>query len=1717
MYSNIQHNRIITFSISLFFLFSYSFLKAQSTCPDYTLIGHDMGVDMIDANSYILTNWGGNITNIGDINGDGIDDIAVGTPDQGACVNTISSNCYYLGAMTVLLMNADGSVNSSQVISEGLGGFSGISDSQSDFGGDVVNIGDLNNDGVDDLVVADASFIYTNPSLDFAGNIHVLFMNADGTVASSYTPDYSEYPIAFDSYFADVLITIDDVDGDGIPEMLTSDRDGYVYLLSINANGTIKNLSYINTSTFQPNLSGFSNPQVVDFERLGDFDGDGVEDFILGIDGNGGEYIIWYMNADGTVKIEQNITDPSIIDPEYGFSNNIEVIPDFNGDGVIDLMISDPGYEIPGTTDHIGAVHFVSLNADGTMASSKTLDGSYFDLPTSTSGFGTDWFGRETHYLGDVDNDGFFNIWINANFYDQYGVPDVEGVMYSIDVMCVDGEFVLQEQCPDEIINIIAANVTEVCLNDNIPNITNVTLANGGGTGYFSWEMSTDGGGSWDVIPGATTLEFSSTVSITGTTQIRRVYEHSCCLADPVYSNVVTINIQGEAPEVNILPKFYCPLTAGSSAFEVEVTGGTGPFTYSWSPSTGLDNATSMTPTVTYGTTDSYTLIVTGSDGCSTEATGLLFPIQADAGGALTYICEEGGVQIGMSPIPSLNPITYSWIPTTGLSCSDCPDPIANPTAFTTYTLTVDDGSGCETTSSINVNPNGFEADAGNDIYVCQGTDVTIGNNATQAGVFYGWAPGLYINNQITAQPTFFSGVRPDPNPFTYTLTTFDEANGGCYSVDTMLAHVAWADAGPEDVVTVCGTPIQIGTPDCCNGQATYEWTTLSGDAVSFVDPNTGLLTSSSNIPMPYVLPTTQCTEYQVTVRWGPNADNTGGAVCTDSREVCVGCGDGCPVIDVAFDEDIACGLGTAGNTMRVPLDPEWWNISWSPGTNLSCTDCMDPVFTSNITSDITYTATYTSKADPTISCFFEVEVFNSASAFPIATAQGGWMCPSGSLQIGGPPVVGWSYSWSSTFGLDDALSSNPTVSGITSSRNYTLTVSDDVTGCSADTTIRVGVLRGSDLAVFSVEGCVGDQVSLGADPIPGVTYSWTPTTGLDNPNSANPTLTISNTTATNYSVSATGFGCTETDDVDITVYTDIPYEGPNPFYLCEGAESISIGIEVNWRYDTPEDITYAWSPSTGLSSTSGNPVLVSGLTTSTTYTVTMTSGGGGCVTEVPIEVNVTPNPTATLPDIEICDETMVTLGPTTPDANIEYYWDQPETLDDATRNPNPIATIDGPTTYTVSLVDQTSYCIGEATQNIVLEGTEANAGPDFSVCESTAVTLGLNAAEAGTTYSWSPALYLDDPNIAQPTATPENTITYVLTTTKDGCSDSDTVSILVTPGVEFDLRPYSVVCAGGCGMIGVPFDPAYTYEWFPADAVSSPTLSMTEVCPTSSTTVYLTITDPVTGCSETQSTIITPIIFPNNDMELIDGLVCVDSAATIDLLNSELNVNYQLRDNTNDNPIGAVVVGTGGTISFQNDPLNAVGSYEFNVLAMSATTDCEQELIDIATVTVEVCDYPTMPRCDAPACHFTSNDLYLGTAINSNNDQGVSFPNDIHPSNRINLPVSIYNNTGSTAYLNVWVDWNSDGDFIDAGEQIASETYPYASYNGSFLVSLPTIIPSTIVLDSDIDFLFRLSTDESSIEEACEGACSPDGEVEDYQLRIGCKTDGCFPVIIQN
>jgi hypothetical protein len=109
-----------------------------------------------------VDNFSRDVVNIGDLNGDGIEDIAVGAnlDDDGGTDK---------GAVWILFMNTNGTVNSHQKISTTSGGFTGSI--ERGFGTSVALVGDLNGDGIQEIAVGE---VYSTDGAFQAGVVLLL-------------------------------------------------------------------------------------------------------------------------------------------------------------------------------------------------------------------------------------------------------------------------------------------------------------------------------------------------------------------------------------------------------------------------------------------------------------------------------------------------------------------------------------------------------------------------------------------------------------------------------------------------------------------------------------------------------------------------------------------------------------------------------------------------------------------------------------------------------------------------------------------------------------------------------------------------------------------------------------------------------------------------------------------------------------------------------------------------------------------------------------------------------------------------------------------------------------------------------------------------------------------------------------------------------------------------------------------------------------------------------------------------------------------------------------------------------------------------------------------------------------------------------------------------------------------------------------------------------
>jgi len=329
-----------------------------------------------------------------------------------------------------------GYVNDFQKITQNEGGFAGSLGIRDDFGNAVADIGDLDGDGVGDVVVGNEN---DDDGGSRRGSVWILFLNADKTVKShqkiSDTEGNFTGELGDNDYFGSSVSKIGDLDNDGIIDIAVGaegNEEGFlhrgaVWILFLNNNGTVKFHQKITT-----NQGGFSN-DVLNFgsavTHLGDLDGDNIEDIAVGdridlFSSNHGTVWILFLNTNGTVKNYQKITQATggftgLTHPYDGFGSSLANIGDFDGDNIVDIAVGAPSASE--TEDDIkkGAVWFLYLNTNGTVKGHDKINNVLGDCGeniTAQEGFG----GGVTN-VGDIDGNGTIDIAVGEYLDDQGG------------------------------------------------------------------------------------------------------------------------------------------------------------------------------------------------------------------------------------------------------------------------------------------------------------------------------------------------------------------------------------------------------------------------------------------------------------------------------------------------------------------------------------------------------------------------------------------------------------------------------------------------------------------------------------------------------------------------------------------------------------------------------------------------------------------------------------------------------------------------------------------------------------------------------------------------------------------------------------------------------------------------------------------------------------------------------------------------------------------------------------------------------------------------------------------------------------------------------------------------------------------------------------------------------------------------------------------------
>lgn len=227
---------------------------------------------------------------------------------------------------------------------------------------------------------------------------------------------------------------------------------------------------------------------------------------------------------------------------------------------------------------------------------------------------------------------------------------------------------------------------------------------------------------------------------------------------------------------------------------------GTSPYTYLWSNGETTQTNTGLCP----GT---YSVAVTDNGGYKvlqsiTIISNAAFYLSVSP--LYDTICAGDSIQL---LAVGNNPISYSWSPAIGISCSHCPNPYVYPISTTTYSLTATDTAGCDTVSEITITVLNSKATiAALPDTICAGDSTKL---TASGGASYLWS---------TSQTTNTIWVKPSGNA-TFTVTA---KSGTCTSSLSTMVYV-----NPVPVPVISG-PVAICKDSSASltvtGGTTYKW-----------------------------------------------------------------------------------------------------------------------------------------------------------------------------------------------------------------------------------------------------------------------------------------------------------------------------------------------------------------------------------------------------------------------------------------------------------------------------------------------------------------------------------------------------------------------------------------------------------------------------------------------------------------------------------------------------------------------------------------------------------------------------------------------------------------------------------------------------------------------------------------------------------------------------
>lgn len=498
---------------------------------------------------------------------------------------------------------------------------------------------------------------------------------------------------------------------------------------------------------------------------------------------------------------------------------------------------------------------------------------------------------------------------------------------------------------------------------------------------------------------------------------------------------------------------------------------------------------------------------------------------------------------------------------------------------------------------------------------------------------------------------------------------------------------------------------------------------------------------------------------------------------------------------------------------------------SWSTGAT-----------TASISVSPTITTTYSVTGTNAAGCVNTNTTTVNVNASPTVSVTNAIICSGNSANLTATGAA--TYSWN-TGATTSTITVSPTVT-----TNYT--VIGTTSGCTNTKTVSVTVNAIPVVSANSATVCSGTAANLTASGA--TTYSW-------NTGATTASISVTPTTTTNYTVTGTTAGCSNTKTVNVSVTTPPTANASS----SGGITCANPTVTLNGSGVT----TYTWS----------GPGIVSGGNTASPVvnsagTYTLIGSSAGCSSS-PSMVSVIAN-TAT-PVVASsnsgaidCASPTSNVMVTTSTAPVSYNWSGSGIVSGAT---TATITVNQGGSYNYTVTNTANGCQTTGSQT-VMQNTVA---PTVSVSSATICAGGsatITASGSAVTYSWNTgatgANLMDNPTVS--------TSYTVMATGANGCVSNAVGNIIVSSAPAITVNS-STICAGATATLSA--NGTTTYTWNTGSNASSISVNPT------GTMVY-TVTGNLSGCAVAASQTATVFVnsLPNVVMNSISGPLCINNAA---------------------------------------------------------------------------------------------------------------------------------------------------------------------------------------------------------------------------------------------